>query len=183
MFDNIETISGIKTILKAIKISDALDICGLRNNEANNIYLSSQLQINVEQQEEWINEYLSRKDGEYFVIHNLDAKIVGTISLYNASNDSAEFGRYICNNPINAIESEFLLLKYGFESLNLNRIYCKTVFANTKVWNQHTKFGFINRGEELDMRINQNVVIQEISKAEFNTFDYSWIHKLISRFK
>jgi RimJ/RimL family protein N-acetyltransferase len=183
MTENILTISGVKTVLKAVEFLDANAICELRNNEANNKFLSSQRRINVKQQEYWLKVYYSQKDGEYFMIRNLDSKTVGTISLYNVVEDSAEFGRYICNNPINAIESEYLLLKYGFESLNLSRIYCKTVMANSKVWNQHIKFGFNSCGEELDSRINQRVIIQEISKKEFKAFDYSWIHKLLIRFK
>ncbi|MBL7933732.1 MAG: hypothetical protein JNL60_17650, partial [Bacteroidia bacterium] len=94
-------------------------------------------------------------------------------------NDKAEFGRYICQSPAQAIESEFLLLKYAFEVMNLKAVYCRTKRINERVWKQHYNFGFLDVGEELmeDFMLN----VQEITKEQFLNFDYSKILKLITR--
>lgn len=173
---------GKHTILKSVSIEDAADICALRNKPSNNKYLSSSNPITLEQQEAWIKKYLLEPDGVYFLITDNFLSPVGTISLYNQVNGCAEFGRYICENPLQAIEAEFLLLKYAFEELNLNTIYCKTVRENQKVWKQHSRFGFIEKGLETDTRINKEVVIQSINKEQFQSFDYSQITKLLNRF-
>ena len=97
-------------------------------------------------------------------------------------NHGAEFGRFIATNPIAAIEAELLLLRYGFEHWSLTKIYCCTVKANTKVWQQHTKFGFRIIGEDFDERIEAERVLQEIRLEDYQLFDYSKIITTLKRF-
>jgi RimJ/RimL family protein N-acetyltransferase len=176
-------INGILTAIVEITEQDAADIIQLRNNPEINRFLSSQTTTTLEQQMAWIKQNRAKKDNIYFKIIDLKTKAFkGTISLYSIENDKAEFGRFIATNPIAAIESEFLLLKYGFEHLGLNEIYCCTVKENTKVWNQHTKFGFKIVGEDFDSRIQQTRVIQSLQKSDYQTFDYDNLLKTIKRF-
>jgi len=174
--------AGKHTILKSVAEEDAAIICELRNKSSNNKYLSSNAPIQASQQLAWIKNYLLQPDGVYFIITDNFFAPIGTISLYNLQNGNAEFGRYICENALQAIEAEYLLLKYGFEEMGLENIYCKTVCENQKVWKQHLRFGFNEVGFELDSRINKEVVKQSISKSEFQNFDYSNITNLINRF-
>jgi len=171
-------------LTKLIEISekDASFICKLRNEPSINRYLSSTNKTNIEEQKKWIKENLLKKDGVYFKIIDIpNEKEVGTISLYNKIKDEAEFGRFICESSIQAIEAEYLIIKYGFENYLLNRIYCRTLEQNKIVWMQHYKFGFKDAGIQF---VNNNFIlrVQEIYKNEFISFDYEKILTIIDRF-
>ncbi len=173
-------VTGKLTKLQPVTIDDAEFICSLRNNPLNNVFLSSSKKIDVSQQIVWITENNKTPD-YYFIMKNINNS-VGTISLYNIDKVSAEFGRYICQNSLNALESVDLLLKYAFDYLNLDYIYCKTVKENEKVWKQHLKFGFKFDRNEFNAAINKEMVVQTISKETFKNFDYTWLNNIIDKF-
>lgn len=87
-----------------------------------------------------------KKFGNYFFgIFNNKKNLIGTIAIYNISRHrDAEWGRWICKgNSKESIESLYLLIKYAFEELKLNTIFCRTLSSNIKVLNIHKKLGFI----------------------------------------
>ena len=179
-------IQGIKTKLEEITGSDAADIVHLRNDPANNKYLYQE-EIKLEEQIAWINKNRNRTDVVNFKVVNLDNEFKGTVSIYNIRDNRGEFGRYIITNPINAIEAEYLLLKFCFENLGLHTVYCQTNTENKSVWKQHVKMGFRNTGtKEVTVGSYDNIlvraVIHEITADEFKSFDYSNIIKLIKFF-
>jgi RimJ/RimL family protein N-acetyltransferase len=172
-------VDGNVTRFEKITTKDAEIVCYLRNK--NNRFLSSQNNTTTSEQKNWIDKNLKNSDNYYFkIIEKESEKIVGTISLYDIKNYEAEFGRYICENPMNAIESEFLILKFAFENLGLNRIYCRTMKENVKVWNQHYKYGFQNANP---LRVSPDdsdiFIVQEIFKDQYLKFDYKKIFKII----
>ena len=141
-------INGKIARLKSVQVSDALFISKIRNNPAINSYLSSQKEISLTAQSDWIIKNLE-VNNYYFIISNKKTnEKVGTISIYNIDEikGKAEFGRYICLNPIMAIEAVLMLIRFGFQELELNEIYCRTDMRNLKVWNQHYNFGFKDAG-------------------------------------
>jgi RimJ/RimL family protein N-acetyltransferase len=176
-------IEGLTTSLIEINEGDAAAIIELRNNPSINQFLSSQVSVSEEQQIAWIKQNKEKEDNIYFkIVDNKTNDFKGTISLYSLENHGAEFGRFIATNPIAAIEAELLLLRYGFEHWGLTKIYCCTVKANTKVWQQHTKFGFRIIGEDFDVRIQAKRVLQEIGLEDYQLFDYSKIITTLKRF-
>jgi len=176
-------VEGCMCILTEIDISDSRDICNLRNDPVISKYLSNISPVSVEDQETWILKNIGSKDGYYFKINDLKNNIfLGTISIYNINQESAEFGRYICTNPIHATEAEYLILNFGFEKMNLRRIFCRTADENKSVWNQHLKFGFKNIGYEYLESKNLNLIIQELTYKDYLEFDYSPIINLVSNF-
>lgn len=176
---------GICTKLRPINNTDIDYMVALRNKDFNKQFLSNRDQtISRESQSAWMDGRYEAADSVDFIIELLDGKRVGTEAIYDIDNEGiAEFGRYIIENPIAAIEGEYLGLKYAFEILGINKIYCKTVKRNTKVWQQHTQFGFAQEGEDFDERIQEARVIQYITKEMFAAFDYSKILNLLNRFK
>jgi RimJ/RimL family protein N-acetyltransferase len=180
-FKNSKVVLGKLTSLLPVNVNDAEFVCELRNNPSNNIFLSSSNNVDVKQQINWILENKKTID-DYFIIKDRNFNSVGTISIYNKDNISAEFGRYICKNPLSALESVYLLLKYSFDFLNLEYIYCKTVIENEKVWKQHLKFGFKFDRIEFNTDINKEMVVQTISKETFKKFDYTWLNNIIDKF-
>jgi len=124
----------------------------------------------------------ARADNFYFKVSDKrSGNFCGTISLYIIKDKEAEFGRYICNSPLQAMESEFLLLQFGFKVLSLDTIYCRTVAENKSVWNQHYKYGFEDKGTEVFGTQEMVLNIQEINKSKYESFDYSFVDKLIKR--
>jgi diamine N-acetyltransferase len=139
----------------------------------------------VKQQQTWIIENLRKKDGYYLKIIDLDDNgFCGTVSIYNVKERQAEFGRYICIKSLQAIETEYLVLEYAFNSMNLDRVYCRTAELNSKVWRQHIRYGFSdtgteifhNKGKELKLKV------QEITSDTFRQKDYYFIRQIIQRF-
>jgi RimJ/RimL family protein N-acetyltransferase len=180
------TVQGIKTKLEEITGSDAAEIVQLRNDPANNKYLY-QKEIKLEEQLDWINNNRNRTDVVNFKVVNLGNEFKGTLSIYNIRDKRGEFGRYIVTNPINAIEAEYLLLKFCFENLGLLAVYCQTNTENKSVWGQHVKLGFRDKGtKEVTVGSNNNIlvraVIHEITADEYKAFDYGNIMKLIKFF-
>ncbi len=167
-------------------MDDCEFVANLRSIPAINKFLSNKGEISLEQQEKWLVNFLRTSKEYYFII--IDAKSqkkTGTISLYNIEEHekAAEFGRYICINNLNAIESELMILKFAFNVLKLKKIYCKTVEENAKVWSQHYKYGFDDKGfEYMDNEKKLNLRVQEISSDKFNSYDYRTIINIINKF-
>lgn len=167
--------------LKPVSVDDASFISKIRSSVLLNKYLSSTKEVSVNEQINWINNFLKEKKDFYFIIQS-DQKQYGTVSIYNIDSNlnRAEFGRYICIDPIRAIQGELLILKYAFEILKLNELYCRTIIDNEKVWKQHYKFGFID--SSIDYHTDGRLLkVQKINWEEYNNFDYSTIYELIDR--
>ena len=180
-------LEGINIMLVSISEIDAPDFVNLRNNPTYNKFLSNRNQeITVESQILWMKNLTNNFD--FKIIQKSDSSFCGSIALYDiiklteSGLYQAEFGRYISTNALSAVESELLILNFGFEVLNLDRIYCNTVKVNEKVWRQHTKLGFKIIGEDFDSRINEARVMQEISQEDYLNYDYSKVFDLINRF-
>lgn len=178
-------IKGTKTLLQEVAVEDAAAICALRNDERINKYLSTSRQVSLAEQEDWIRMNLARKDGVYFkIIDSTTGEFCGTASIYALSGDGADFGRYISTKALQAIEAEYLALKYAFEEMGLKRIFCRTSVENKKVWKQHLNYGFVDVGEEMLRAADKELIlkIQELSYEKFLATDYSFLQKLIQKF-
>jgi RimJ/RimL family protein N-acetyltransferase len=182
----LRSIKGIKTTLVEISEIDASNIVKLRNDPKYNAFLA-QKPFTIQEQLSWTDKEKKKNDTVNFKVLNNDGEFKGTVSIYDIINNRGEFGRYIVTNPINAIEAEYLILKYSFEELKLNVVFCQTNLQNKSVWQQHLKFGFktIETKEVLvgsAPQISVKAVVQEISKAEFENFDYGKMFELVKKF-
>lgn len=176
-------IEGYTCVLKEIGLSDSQDICNIRNDTTIRKFLSNTSDISIQDQEDWIKRNIELNNGYYFKINDIHSKrFLGTISIYNVDKDSAEFGRYICINPIHALEAEFLLITFAFETMKLRRIYCRTADENKSVWKQHLKFGFKDIGYEYFEPKDMNLKVQELTYKNFLEFDYTQILNLVKHF-
>ncbi len=181
--EELKIIEGLKTNLVEISESDASDIILLRNNPEFNRFLSSHTPISLDAQIEWIKKNRERKDNFYFKITDKQHVFKGTISLYGIENNSAEFGRFISMSSVASVEAEYLILKFAFDELNLNRVYCKTIEENQKVIQMHTRFGFKTIGIEKKESLNKPLIVQEMTREEFQQHDFRPILSLIEKIK
>ena len=173
-----EEIKGINIRLRLAKLPDAEFIISQRNNPKNNVNLSSQRFISLEDQRAWMMSEESDKSSLYFIIENKKQQ-VGTISLYNIAREgnSAELGRFICNNSIYAIDAEICLLEYAFNEMNLFEVYCRTKTNNKSVLSLHRNLFFSDSGEEIEN--DYSLLRQQMTRERFKNIDYCDIKSLI----
>lgn len=176
-------ITGRRTLLREVTAADAEDICRLRNDPQVNRFLSSSEPVSAEQQTNWIIANKARNDGYYFkILERETLGFCGTASIYNVVNGEADFGRYVCTQPVQAVETEFLLMDYAFNTMNLDKLFCRTAEDNRRVWRQHITLGFRETGQELLPGKNLLIKVQELTRDEFLQHDYSFLQRLIDRF-
>ena len=181
------SIEGIQTKLVEIDESDAEAVVNLRNNPQYNKYLF-QSPVTVEEQKNWIKKNKLKGDNVNFKVVDHSGNFKGTISVYDIKAGRGEFGRYIVTNPIYAIEAEYLFLKFSFEVLRLESIFCQTNYENTGVWKQHGQFGFgfvehknVTVGTSNEVTVK--AVVQNITQEEYKNFDYSSIVGLLKKIR
>lgn len=151
-------IDGFLYRLREVNLSDARFIVNLRNNEDLNRYINT-TSDSLELQQVWLKDYFKRSNDYYFIVENINSlEREGLISLYdiNIINNEGEWGRWIIKpGSISSIESAFLIYKFGFEHMKLQRIYCRTIAENSNVINFHDGYG-ANRVRKHKNYLNKN---------------------------
>jgi RimJ/RimL family protein N-acetyltransferase len=117
-----------------------------------------------------------------FVIEAVDgetAKPIGTIGLHGilTKDHSASFGIAIGEkdywNKGCGTEAARLLIKYGFEQLNLHRIYSSAHAFNERSLRLHRRVGFKEEGRRREARFKNGVYCDEV---EFGLLRDEWNH-------
>ena len=146
-----------KTVtLRLVEEHDAEFILSLRVDSRYNKFLSPVTQ-SVKAQQEWILQYKRDEANSlqyYFIIERNDGTPCGTVRVYDISGESFSWGSWILNEDKTkyaALESAFMVYKFGFEELELSRSHFEVRKGNIKVISFHEKMGAVKTGEtELD---------------------------------
>jgi len=143
-----------KTVrMRIVEEADAEFILKLRLDEKYNQFLSS-VSPDLKSQKSWIRQY---KDDEkarkqfYFIIERLDGTPCGTVRIYDLKVESFCWGSWILNEDktrYSALESAFLVYKFGFEELGYEKSRFEVMRANEKVVSFHEKMGALRTGED-----------------------------------
>jgi RimJ/RimL family protein N-acetyltransferase len=153
------TIDGPAFRLRPVCIGDAAFISQLRADPERGRYLHRGPDGAVAQRG-WLNTYFDRKDDYYFLIENrVTGAPEGTAGIYNGGwsiegntnrlQRDAEWGRWILRRgSLAALESACLIYRAGFEMLDLDSIYCRTICENASALAFHDSFG-MQRGRML----------------------------------
>jgi RimJ/RimL family protein N-acetyltransferase len=152
------TIDGPAFRLRPVRISDAAFIAALRADPERGRYLHRSLG-GAASQREWLETYFARTGDYYFLIENRGTGAPeGTVGIYNASwsigdggqiRRDAEWGRWILRRgSLAALESACLIYRAGFERLDLDSVYCRTIVENASALAFHDSFG-MERGRVL----------------------------------
>jgi len=164
-----------------------------RNNPNVSGMLFDRGKFTLSKQKKWFEK--SKKDTtrkQFIIIENKTKKPIGAINLMNIdyANLHCDWGYYIGETEYRmggfAIEAEYMILKFAFEQLGMNKVYCQTFAYNTKVISTHSKFGFVVEGtlrqhyKEYDSFTD--VILMSILKSEFNN-SAEEIEKLLEFFK
>jgi UDP-4-amino-4,6-dideoxy-N-acetyl-beta-L-altrosamine N-acetyltransferase len=149
-----------------------------RNNPVISNMLFDRGTFTLAKQKAWYEIIKKDKSTKQFIIvENKTKKPIGAINLSKIDyiNMHCDWGFYIGEPQYRmggyAVEAEYLILKYAFGVLGMNKVYCQTISSNYKVINAHSKFGFktdgILRKHYKENGSFSNVVIMSILKDEF----------------
>jgi UDP-4-amino-4,6-dideoxy-N-acetyl-beta-L-altrosamine N-acetyltransferase len=150
-----------------------------RNNPSVSEMMFDRSVFTLEKQIAWFENLKNDSTREQFIILvKKSSKPIGAINLINIDrkNLHCDWGYYIGEDDSRmggfAIEAELLILKYAFENLGLNKVYCQTFSFNKKVIAIHSKFGFTTDGILRQHHKTEtgfaDVVVMSILKEEFS---------------
>jgi RimJ/RimL family protein N-acetyltransferase len=136
--------------LRPAERRDATDILELRTDPELGRFLNPTTEA-VEDQECWIDAQRARAGDHYFVIETLGGRWEGVVGLYGIEDASGEWGRWILRRrSLAAPASALLLLRFGFDELGLQRIYCRTLAENFVAVSFHDSCAYTNRSKHID---------------------------------
>jgi len=126
-------LTGEVTLLRDIERSDLAQLLEWRNNPELRMYFREHRELSMEWQTQWFEEVVMKGDRvRMFSICNMEQELLGACGLCQIDwvNRSADFSIYIGYNDIYiddvfAIDAAQLLIKYGFEELNLHRLWAE----------------------------------------------------------
>ncbi len=145
-------IRGQKLNLRPIEMTDLDRLLNVNNPEVR-AFLHSVFPLNRIKEEQWIQALYSDNLSVVFAIEPVgESTLVGTVGLHNIDwvNRIAEFGIAITDknywNKGLGTEATMLMLKYGFRSLNLHRIWLRVYDYNKRAIHVYEKCGFKHEG-------------------------------------
>lgn len=139
--------------LRPVRMDDAPFIVWLRNLD----YVKGKVGDSASDQagqEAWLDAYFKRDGDYYFIIETLGGIPLGTHSLYDLADGSAELGRWIVRPGVQAaVPSHMVAFAIAFGPLGLKALRNATVSSNRPVISISRKFGFQEVGIEPGGRI------------------------------
>ncbi|ENP8446618.1 GNAT family N-acetyltransferase [Vibrio sp. Vb0877] len=134
--------------LRFVTEQDAEFILQLRLDDKYNQFLSS-VSPDLQSQKDWIRKYKDDEQSKkqfYFIIERLDGTPCGTVRIYDLRDESFCWGSWILNENKTryaALESAFLVYKFGFEELGYEKSHFDVMKGNQKVISFHKKMGAV----------------------------------------
>lgn len=143
-----------KTVrLRLVEEGDAGFVLSLRADDNFNKFLSAKFP-DVNEQKEWLRKYKEDEaEGKefFFVIERVDGTPCGTVRVFDLKHDSFSWGSWILNQDKTiyaAIESAFLVYRFGFENLGYSKSHFAVMKGNERVISFHEKMGAKKTGED-----------------------------------
>tara|TARA_B100000212_G_C27310669_1_gene505586 strand:- start:194 stop:730 length:537 start_codon:yes stop_codon:yes gene_type:complete len=145
-------ITGKKISLESIDAEHIEQLRNWRNDPSLRKYFREYREISYEMQKKWFDKIASDQNQVNFSIKDKQTgKLIGHCGLYyiNWRARHGEFGIYIGDKNYRGLGygSDALrqLCKYGFEELNLNKIWCE-VYSNNLSLDMYRHIGFVDEG-------------------------------------
>jgi RimJ/RimL family protein N-acetyltransferase len=151
---------GNHTYLRAVEKTDLELLRDWRNNPQFRVNFREHRELNLENQLNWFNRLVSSPNDYMFIIVEIETdEIIGACGLLytNWIIRSADFSFYIGKDNLYiderlAYDSAQILINYGFNNLNLNKIWMELYeFDHKKLDFFQNKFNF-----EVDGKLRQN---------------------------
>ena len=143
--------------------------------------IGSFLPLSQDEEDRWYEKMLGRAPEEHILVIEVREEdrwqMIGSTSFFDIHwrNRKAEFGILIGDkaywNQGYGTETARLMLKHGFETLNLNRIYLKVFTTNPRAKRAYEKAGYVLEGRlrQTDFRDGQYVddLIMSVLREEW----------------
>lgn len=128
--------------LRSVEETDAEFILSVRNDPRISKYLPP-LNVTVEQQRQWISKQRADKDSYYFLLETPVGESLGSISVYDIVNETAETGRFCSfGDPAANIEACILLNDFCFDIIGIKTIHIWVYENNKPVISLNQSFGY-----------------------------------------
>lgn len=167
-----EKIIGKYVNLREIEVEDAEFVLSLRCDEKKARFLNK-TEYNIEKQQDYIRRYKTLDNEYYFIIEDKQDKPIGTIRIYDITDNSFCPGSWLMMDGVSAqqsFEGDYLAKKFAFEQTGYNKFHFDVRKGNKKVLRFHELMGAKKTGEtELD-------ILFECTKEDY----YNNIKKYIS---
>lgn len=165
-----------RLILRRLSLEDEKEIYTIRSDERVNKYLDRQSCTSLDEALKFINKInagILNNEWIYWVVSFKDnQKLIGTICLWNISDDSSKAdigfellpeyqGKGIMQEAAKAV------IEYGFNIMGLKRIEGEVAPGNTKSINLMRKFNFTLKENSINEE-KPKAVVYELIKSEFN---------------
>lgn len=142
-------IEGKYVKLKSVTLDDAQFTLSIRQDPEFSKYLPF-LDINIDQQREWIKKQREKLDDYFFVVFDKHDNRIGTLSIYDISGQKAEAGRLaIKGNAFESYEAQYLSFLFGFYDLNLDEIISYIYAENSRAIRFTKQFGGVVHEPEM----------------------------------
>lgn len=135
-------------VLRDIRPEDKALVLRWRNLPDVARYMYTDHLITAEEHERWFQAILNDHKARYWII-TYDRKDVGLANLcgIDIQNRKAQWAFYLGEQTIRGKgvggAVEYLILRYVFDELQLNRLGCEVLATNSAVIEMHKSFGFI----------------------------------------
>ncbi len=136
-------ISGEYVNLRDVEIEDAEFILSLRCDEKKGKYLHK-TENNIEKQQNYIKKYKTLDSEYFFIIENKKHEAIGTYRIYDIQKDSFCIGSWLMVNDADTnevIEGDYLVRKFGFDTLKTDKLHFDVRKENKKVIRYHKMMG------------------------------------------
>ncbi len=175
-------ICGRRIRLRAVERTDLPAFHEWMNDPDVTDHLSTYLPMSMMDEEEWLERVSRLQQEEKPLAIDLKEdggwRLVGNSGFFNIEwpNRSAEFGLFIGDKSVwnqgLGTETVELLLKHGFQTLNLHRIYLRVYSTNPRARRAYDKAGFVLEGtlREAVYRHGRyaDVYIMSVLRSEWN---------------
>lgn len=136
------TAQGYGIRLRPVRLDDAPFIVWLRNLD----YVRGRVgdsAAEVSGQERWLNCYFEREGDYYFIAETLNEIPLGTYSIYDLNEASAEIGRLVIRPEVPAgVPATLLLVDLFYGKMGLTRLRGRVVARNHRARSLFRKLGF-----------------------------------------
>lgn len=163
-----------RLLLRSLNLEDSPEILLLRSDKIVNQYIDREKTLNVKASEKFINSlqfsFLNKSLYYWGICMKNNSKLIGTICLWNFSKDkkTAEIGFDLLpkfHNKGIMTEALGIVINFGFNSLNLDKIEAFTHIKNTSSIKLLSTFKFLKNNSKIDRKNSNNIIYELVNDS------------------
>ena len=134
--------------LRPLTVDDGPRVLAWRNSDVVAPFMYGDHQITPVEHELWLQKALTLTDRRFWIIQLEDAPVgLANILRIDRHNSRCDWAYYLAEPSTRGrgvgAQVEYLTLRFVFEVLGLNKLWCEVLIENSAVWHLHESFGFI----------------------------------------